>query len=417
MFGWFLKMFACILYAWLIVYYYGYGDPLGYYNLAGELRKSVLSNFSNVKFFFQDAATFKAYISSFTNENEYLSGYSYYLDSNFIIHKICCFISFFTFNRFLVISFVFTNLSFIGFVIIYKTLKKIIGGYYKEILLACIFIPSCIFWSSGLAKEPICMLAMGVLFSRLTDLFIFRRFSFASLLLIIFYGYILLTAKNYIFICLLLGMGIWIFYSSIKRIINKNPIKKFFFYFFMIVVLVGGGYLLSDTVTGIVKENVADVISINLNNYRYIGESGGSLIDVQNIDVTSIGGILKFIPQAMANVFFRPWPWEISNVLMIFTVLENLFFMFLFVKVLFRTRLFTRNLFINKNFQVFAIIFSITLALIIGMTTFNFGTMVRYKTPFLPFWAVFLLILNKKLSQKKVTKKVMVQQVAVTTTT
>ncbi|MEO6455684.1 MAG: hypothetical protein ABIN97_16505, partial [Ginsengibacter sp.] len=120
-----------------------------------------------------------------------------------------------------------------------------------------------------------------------------------------------------------------------------------------------------------------------------------------DIDVSSIGGILKFIPQGLVNVFFRPYPWEITNVLMIFTVLENLVFIFLFIKALVKTRLFTKKLFVNKNYQAFAILFSITLAFIVGISTFNFGTLVRYKIPFLPFWASFLLIISKKSTDNK----------------
>jgi hypothetical protein len=164
-------------------------------------------------------------------------------------------------------------------------------------------------------------------------------------------------------------------------------------------------YIFADSFTKVISENIGDIIYTNKGMYESMAsvtQGGGSLIEIKDIDISSVGGVLKFIPQGIVNVFFRPFPWEISNVLMIFTVLENLFFMFLVIKTIFKSRFFTNKLYINKNYQVFCILFSISLAFAIGISTFNFGSMVRYKIPFLPFWASFLLIINKKLTNKRV---------------
>ena len=51
---------------------------------------------------------------------------------------------------------------------------------------------------------------------------------------------------------------------------------------------------------------------------------------------------------------------------------------------------------------LFALIFSISFAFAVGVSTFNFGTLVRYKIPLLPFFAVALiLILNHAKSERK----------------
>ena len=123
------------------------------------------------------------------------------------------------------------------------------------------------------------------------------------------------------------------------------------------------------------------------------------------MDLSTLGGILKFLPIAYMNVFFRPWPWEISNILMVFTVLENLFFLFLLIKLAFKSRFFSGRLYMQNDFQVFAIVFSILLGLVIGFSTFNFGTMVRYKMPFLPFWVCFLLVKNAELKTRNINLK------------
>jgi hypothetical protein len=402
--NWWIKMIAGILYAWMIVYYYKYGDPLGYKDRSDALFDSILKNWENIKYLFLPSESFKDYLISTgysLPDNSYLG---YYAESTFMTSRVSCVVAFFTFNRFLLISFVFTNLAYYGFVVIYTTSKKIIKGYNKQLAIGCLFIPSCIFWSSGLAKEPICIICLGVLFSYTVKWFFEKKINFQQILLFTFLSYILFTVKSYIFLCFAFAVFIWIFYDRFKKLMLKNAVIMSGAILILLTTTAAAAYFFSNNISVIISENIGNIISSNISMYESMAtlrQGGGSLIDVNDIDVSSVGGVLKFIPQGFINVFFRPFPWEISNVLMVFTVLENLFFIFLLIKVLIKSRIFTRKLFINKNYQVFAIVFSITFALMVGISTFNFGSMVRYKMPYLPFWASFLLVVNKKLSNNK----------------
>ncbi|MEP6594835.1 MAG: hypothetical protein ABJA71_02765 [Ginsengibacter sp.] len=398
--NWWIKIIAGILYAWMIVYYYGYGDPIGYKDRSDVLLNGILKDWENIKYIFLPVESFRDYLSDLGYTTFQLD---YYTESNFMISRVSCITAFFTFNRFLIISFIFTNIAYYGFVIIYTTSKKIIHGYNKALAIGCLFIPSCVFWSSGLAKESICMIALGIMFSCAVTLFFQKKISIKTTLKLIFFSYVLYLVKDYIFFCFLLAFSFWVFYNLVKQVMATSILIKIILGLFIIIMTAGIAYLLADSMANIISNNIADIITSHINLYENEAarQYGKSLIEVKDIDVSSVGGILKFIPQGLVNVFFRPFPWEISNVLMIFTALENLFFTFLFIKVLIKSRLFTAKLFINKNYQVFAILFSISLAIVVGISTFNFGTMVRYKMPFLPFWASFLLIINKKLTDSK----------------
>ena len=51
---------------------------------------------------------------------------------------------------------------------------------------------------------------------------------------------------------------------------------------------------------------------------------------------------------------------------------------------------------------IFCLVFSLSFAFAVGVSTFNFGTLVRYKTPMLPFFLLaFVLMLDYKKSDKK----------------
>jgi hypothetical protein len=42
---------------------------------------------------------------------------------------------------------------------------------------------------------------------------------------------------------------------------------------------------------------------------------------------------------------------------------------------------------------IFAMVFSLSFAFAVGVSTFNFGTLVRYKIPVLPFFLVALILI------------------------
>jgi hypothetical protein len=399
--NWWIKSVACVLYAWMIVYYYKYGDPIGYKERSDALLHSILRNPENIKYVFAPVESFKNYLTGI--------GYTpydllYYTEANFMVSRVSCVIAFFTFNRFLIISFVFTNLAYYGFVTIYRAAKKIIKGYNKELAISCLFIPSCVYWSSGFAKEAVCMIALGIMFNCVIKIFFIKKYYLVTIVSFIFFSYVLNTVKDYIFICFAFAFVCWMFYLGIKKLLRKTILFKIgFALLFLATVFIIQRYYTS-LIISVAQNYIGDIITSNIQAYESMSaqtKGGGSLIEIKDFDFSSFEGILKFIPQGLLNVFFRPFPWEILNVLMVFTVLENLFFIYLFVKVLLKSRFFTNQLFINRNYQIFAMIFSIALAFVIGISTFNFGTMVRYKIPFLPFWASFLLIINKKLSERK----------------
>jgi hypothetical protein len=402
--SWWMKMAAGILYAWMIVYYYGYGDPIGYKDRSDALLDSILKNWENIKYIFLPAAEFKDYLYSLGHSNTtFLTiELAYYTDQNFMISRISCLAAFFTFNRFLLISLVFTNIAYYGFLIMYTTSKKIIKGYNKELAISCLLIPSCIFWSSGLAKEPICILALGIIFNCVVKIFFQKKVKLSTILGLLFFSYVLFTVKNYIFFCFSFAFIFWLLYNGIKKLLLKSILIKLVFLFLAVVLVAGASWFYGDLISTVITDSIGGIISLNIDMYEVMASrQRGSFIDVGDIDVSSVSGVLKFIPQGLINVFFRPFPWEILNILMIFTVLENLFFIYLLFRVFIKSQFFTHRIFIHKNYQVFAIIFSLTLAFAIAISTFNFGSMVRYKMPFLPFWASFLLIMNKKLSDDK----------------
>ena len=135
----------------------------------------------------------------------------------------------------------------------------------------------------------------------------------------------------------------------------------------------------------------------------YTGRDAGSGYSPGELDGT-FSSMIKLGPQAINVSLFRPYVWEVRNPLMLLSALESLMLFFLCVYIVIKRRV---EIFLAlTNFNVlFALIFSITFAFAVGVSTFNFGTLVRYKIPLLPFFLVALiLILNYSKSDKKLSE-------------
>ena len=125
----------------------------------------------------------------------------------------------------------------------------------------------------------------------------------------------------------------------------------------------------------------------------YSSGDEGSTYSLGNFPPT-IGGMLAQFPLAVNVTLFRPYLWESGKVIVLLSALEAAFFLFLTLKIIFIVGLKRIWITISKNPTIqFCLIFSIIFAFAVGVTSYNFGALSRYKIPALPFYAlgVFLI--------------------------
>jgi hypothetical protein len=94
---------------------------------------------------------------------------------------------------------------------------------------------------------------------------------------------------------------------------------------------------------------------------------------------------------------FRPFPWEISSAIVLFSALEALFFSFITFKLMYKRGFF--NFFrkaIGSPIFLMCLVFSLIFAAAVGMSATNFGSISRYKIPCLPFYLTMILVLYKQ---------------------
>ena len=323
--------------------------------------------------------------------------------TEFRLVRIGAFIGLFCFSNYTVIALFFAIISFSGMWALYITMAKIRPHVYKELAWTIFYVPSLFFWGSGLLKDSLCLGALGWLFYGFYRGTIQKQAIFKSLLITAFAGYVLYEIKVYIILCFLPPALLWVFNENNARIKNKTLriiVKPVFFAL--------GGLIAMYAATNLTKgDEKYDVDKIGARSkitsdylYEVSQKQEGSGYNLGKQDGT-LGGMAKLAPQAIATSLFRPFIWEAHNPVMLLSALEASFILFFTLRIFWRTGIAaTLALIAQTPVLVMCFVFSLIFAASVGITSSNFGTLVRYKIPMIPFYLGSLYILQSIAAEK-----------------
>jgi len=104
--------------------------------------------------------------------------------------------------------------------------------------------------------------------------------------------------------------------------------------------------------------------------------------------------LLRIAPIAIVTAIFRPFLFEVRNPLMLLSALEGTYIIYLFGLVIFKIGVAKSfRIAAGTPFVLFSLIFTLVFAFAVGFSTSNFGTLMRYKIPFVPFFMASLFII------------------------
>ncbi|MBK8495654.1 MAG: hypothetical protein IPL50_11990 [Chitinophagaceae bacterium] len=267
------------------------------------------------------------------------------------------------------------------------------GENTKLLAFAVLYTPSIWFWGSGLMKDSICMGAAGFIIAILYKNFVKKQFALKDMFVLAIMAYILNTTKSYIALVLLVGLATFIFARfmlAVKNIVFKALLITIFFFAAITLAFV---FNFDEQLQELAEESSQQVESFQ-KNYNAVNDDDArskGMVEIEEIDA-SLGGILLQSPVAIFTCLFRPFIWESRKLIILFNSLEATLLLVCTLIILFKTRLFGffRYIF-NNEYVLFCFIVSMLFGLVIGLTTFNFGSMARYKIILLPFY-YFMLV-------------------------
>ena len=382
---------TCLLYS----SYYGYGDTFEYYK-GGEIIKSALLNgdFDVAKeLIYYDYEEFSEASLRYIGEQWHFQG-----NSNRFVMNLSAFFSLITFGSFISISLLFTVFAFVGSWLIFLGFYESYKKNAKYLAYATLFVPSYTFWGTGIMKEPLCIFALGCIFFCGQKILIYKLFNFRHIIGILTGIFILFNVKVYILLCFLIGFIPYIivkFEFSAKYANLKSTFKIGFAILICIISFQLGKMIFSYYQNFSSIELLLSQID-SIQSAQVINSEGGSGYNLGEIDLTPFG----FVRYGLISInvtLFRPYFWEINKVVNIPASIESMLMLLFFLLTLIKTGLLkTIRIVINEPIILFCIIFVLTLSVMTGSISFNFGTLARYRIPILPFYFVALLLIRDK---------------------
>lgn len=388
-----LKVIGAIGVGMIYQFYYNGGDTFNYFHHGSKhIWEAFLD--SPVK-------AFQLILANGTYEAgtyKYASKIWFYRDlPSYFVVRVVGFFDLFTLHTYSASALFFAAFSFSGLWAMYQSFYKFYQKLHLEFAIAIFFIPSVFFWGSGILKDTLTLGALAWTFYAIVQIFFIKKRIVLSVFILLFSCWIIYSIKIYILLCFLPAVTLWVFLAQLPKI--RSTAVKVIILPFVLVLAVGLSYWM-------IIEVGEDNQRYNIDKLAYTAEStarwlsyvseteGGSGYSLGDYDYSPLG-IIKKVPVAINVTLFRPYLTEVSNPVMLMAALESLGMLFLTLYVLYKSgRNGKLSTIWKKPEIIFCLFFSITFAFAIGFSTYNFGSLVRYKIPLIPFYLIGLFILN-----------------------
>lgn len=399
----FVKIFCGFILGVIYDFYYKGGDTMWYYHGGGVIYES---------FFESPLIWFKMVFGPMEKSPDifmYANKIYHFGDSqSYFVIRICGFLSILSLNTYTTIAMAFALISFNGIWHLFLIMRSLYPQHEKRFGYACFYIPSLCFWGSGILKDSLLVAGVGWALYALYHLFFLKQRFVKSIFLFGLASLILLNIKPFVFIALFPPFIAWYILSRIRSIKSNfgrtlfGPIITFVLLFFGFLLL---SALSKDTMFDINNINAITLniktskdYLVNIANYQ-----NGSAYDIGDLD-GNVASTVALAPNAAWVTFFRPYIWESKNLIMLLAALESSFFLVFTFATLYKTGLIKCIRMIWEDpFLIFCLSYSIFYGIVIGLISGNFGTLVRYKIPVLPFFLCAIIVLYdyRKTAKKK----------------
>ncbi len=400
------KVFSAVAFCLIYIYYYEGGDTVSYYETSRALVNMGMKNPSNFMIEIFQAPSMKNLLL-FDQQTGYPWGYMYFDSGSWFVAKLLSPFLFLAFKSYLVSTVILSWFSFIGTWKLFKMLVRYYPKLEGRMAFSILFVPSVLFWGSGISKDTFTFAAVCWFIVGLDGVFISKIHRTRNVIILLISAYVLLSIKPYILICLLPGAFVWILYTRISKMQSKflKVAAIPLIYVFSFTIGYGILSLLGNSLGKFSIEKMLVTASITQKDLKQSYYHGSSF-DIGDFEPT-ISGMMSKAPAAMTVGLFRPFVWEARNPVMLASGLENFTFLLMAIGVVAGLFLNFKKFFrilMDNPFLIFLLSYSILFSLLVGLSTSNFGALVRFKIPFLPFFVCALLLMNYFLWFKKGTE-------------
>ena len=393
------KITGVILFLLITEFYFKGGDTNLYYQALKDMRMATQHDITNLPLILKSAkleqnSTFFNFF--FYDGFDQDLTWNYMLsNANYSVPRIALLPSYFVGMSFFGLCLVFGIFSFLGAVRLFKVFISFYPNLKREFAFVTLFLPSVVFWSSGLLKDSITFGCIGFFLGAFFDL-VFRRSNVViPAFILLLTGYLIFIIKPYIILAIIFCLIIWAFSQTTQKVRNR-PIR-YLLNVSMISLSIVLGLQTVNTITAYenAKEFKLTRIFQNAESERDRFTAINSQLNFKDSYFTiNTNNSLTTATSGFFATFYRPFLWEINTPIAILSFLEAT--MFLFLTIHFIRKKGFLQLFIVPFADtkiLFCFAFALTYATAVGISSTNFGALSRYKIPCMPFFLAYLILI------------------------
>ena len=367
----FLKLGAGLLLGYIYSYYYTNSDTVSFFQKSVELSELGRNNFPQFLDYLWSATD-----APYSGENRTI----------FFV-KIVSLFSFITGDNYWIVSLYFSFLSFLAI----WWLTRIISLHFPDFSWSMVFsflvFPSTVFWSSGVIKETMAFVSLCFLSGIYIKFWVGKKIPVWQYLLVVLFIWILWSLKYYyaaLFIpiaCTAL-LTRWFAENRMKASV-RSAYRELVLFMVLLMVMF---FVVTFVHPNLYPQRVLEVMVENNEIFLELSHPD-KVIHFFDLEPT-FGSLLLNMPWAFLSGLFRPIIWEASNILQILVSVENLFLGFLVVISLKNLKLIARSE--HRILILSILVYCFLLCSFLAISAPNFGTLVRYRVGFLPFFVLLV---------------------------
>jgi len=300
--------------------------------------------------------------------------YSYWNDlRNNVMVKMTTIFNLFSFGNYYTNTIFYTFLTLFGPAALYRTFRGRFPDSGATLLIACFFVPSFLFWGSGVHKEGLMMLMLGLFLFHAGRLLNGEHVK--SALAVCFLSFFLIFVLRINTLLALCPAAFAWWWSEKKG--SRGP------------AIFAGVHLLFIMLFFAVPHLFPKIdlpMSMHIRQQEFIDLGGRTALTVKPLE-PNLSGFIRNLPQAFTIAFLHPFPGEGGAFYIPFT-LEIGLLILMFLSVL----LFPDRKALRHPLLLFSLFFAVSMLLTIGYIVPNIGAVVRYRSIGMPFLFLFALL-------------------------
>lgn len=371
-----LKLLAGIALGMLYTHYYHTGDTFIYFRDASQLSTLAREDFSS-------------YLQVISGSNIPARPALTLEDPRaFFMTRIVSVFCLITGDNYWITGLYFSLVSFLASWFLVLTISRHIPRTRHAAIIAFLFVPSIVFWTSGLLKESLAMAAMFYLTALFLSVWFGTRLRWAEYLLAVV-GLIIFWKLKYYYVAGFVPIiaATFLYRAVVGSRLDGTPARQAWVWLALLFLPLA---LITLLHPNFYVDRIFDVMVTN--NAAYVDMSDAEDVIFFEDLRPSLLSVLINSPWALASGLFRPLFWEADSIVQLLAGAENTLLLLLFPGALTRYRKYLTSQ--HRLLILASLTFVVVLCVFITISAPNLGTLSRYRVGYLSFFVFILLCEN-----------------------